>query len=505
MNKKIFTINSLSGVGQIAVNAILTFISLPVLIKFLGIEKYAVFALVSVIGNLGVFTNLGLNTSLIGFLSKQGKHIESNYDIVVTITLISLISILFIIPAFVFNDFLLFNVLGVPFNDIQESKTLFGFLILANFLLLLGQTFTAILDSLSKVYLTSLFQITYSLTYWILILFAVISGYPLGAVGISAFIAAFLWLMLVTIAALKVWGGLELGGLRNNLNRIIRKQLNQGIKIYASGLLSFCYEPLTKILISTFIGINEVGYFDIAIKIKSQIYGVITKIVYPVFPLIAKTNNSDRLKELIQSFQQKILLLIMPIIISVVFCAKPFVILWLPGDGVELISIGVIFITTTFLLNITILPAYYYYLAKDRALNVVLIQLVNVSTNILIIGISYKYIGFYSALLGVSLSILFGMALSYYFQNKYLSSFILDSWSKGLKIGIICLSLAGCSYLLTKAINSNWLVIIIIPVINFSLSLGFYLTFGLLHIKFNKSFVKGLFLWCTSLRYKKIG
>jgi len=40
-----------------------------------------------------------------------------------------------------------------------------------------------------------------------------------------------------------------------------------------SEMVAFFIEPLTKILISHFIGIREVGFFDIALKVKAQFQG----------------------------------------------------------------------------------------------------------------------------------------------------------------------------------------------------------------------------------------
>ena len=50
--KKVLINNSISGVCQLVITALLTFFSIPVFIHKLGTDLYGVFALVSVIGNL---------------------------------------------------------------------------------------------------------------------------------------------------------------------------------------------------------------------------------------------------------------------------------------------------------------------------------------------------------------------------------------------------------------------------------------------------------------------
>ena len=67
VTKKTLINNSLSGLVQLIITALLTFICIPVFINKLGVELYGVFAIVSVIGNLNIFANLGLNTNKIYF------------------------------------------------------------------------------------------------------------------------------------------------------------------------------------------------------------------------------------------------------------------------------------------------------------------------------------------------------------------------------------------------------------------------------------------------------
>ena len=85
--KKVLINNSLSGVCQLVITALLTFFSIPIFIHKLGTELYGVFALVSVIGNLNLFTNLGLDVALTKFIAEQGKSVESDKDILMSLLL----------------------------------------------------------------------------------------------------------------------------------------------------------------------------------------------------------------------------------------------------------------------------------------------------------------------------------------------------------------------------------------------------------------------------------
>ena len=166
VTKKTLINNSLSGLVQLIITALLTFICIPVFINKLGVELYGVFAIVSVIGNLNIFANLGLNTSLIKYISEQGKCPDSENDIFSSLLIIGVIIIPITILAFILNRFLLIDVLNIPIQYYEQTKTLLFSLLISNFLLIVGQILTAVLDALQKIYLTNFAQLIYSIIYW---------------------------------------------------------------------------------------------------------------------------------------------------------------------------------------------------------------------------------------------------------------------------------------------------------------------------------------------------
>jgi len=261
LSKK-FLINSLSGVVQLVIITLLTFISIPFFINKMGREAYGVFAVISVVGNLNTFANLGLNTSLIKFLSEQGKGEESNYDIFVTVILITIIFVPLSILAFVFKDIILVSILRLPAKYYYDAGLLLKYLLISSYFVMVGQTFSAILDSQNKIYISNLTQIFYNIFYWVNIILVIYFFPSLANIGLGILIASGIWLVFNIIAARKTWGKLKCHKLGVNFNRIAKKQISYGSKIYFSCLITFAYEPVTKILISRFIGITEVGYWS---------------------------------------------------------------------------------------------------------------------------------------------------------------------------------------------------------------------------------------------------
>lgn len=428
MNKKEFYTNSASGVILLIFSALLTLLAIPIFLKKLGSESYGVFAIVSLIGNLNIFANLGLNTSLVKYLAEQGKCRDSDYDIIITLSMIILI--IFPITFFLlyFKNYILLTILKVPQPLFYQSNILYICLLISNVILLIGQTFNAVLAALQKLYLNNIMQMVYNGFYWLSIIFLLFEGLGLGQIGYAILFSATIWFLLVIYFYNKHWGKLHTKGISKNYKRIAKKQLYYSLKIYFSGILVFLFEPLTKILISNLIGIKEVGYFDIAIKVKGQFVGLISRLFDPFFPFIAQLTDFTKIKLIVNDLEQKYLLLAMPIISIIVFCLSPLINLWLGGNKNIEITIATIIITSAYyLFSISIIPVYSYLLSKNHVSKIIIIQLSNVFFNTLIIVTFYHLMQFYAIVIGITVGLISSFILILYYQYKYLNCIIFTS------------------------------------------------------------------------------
>ena len=478
--KRILIKNSLYSLIQAFVNIVLIFFTIPIFIKLLGSELYGIFALIMVIGNLNTFTSLGLTSALVKFIAEQGKTEESNIDI--WANLIIMIGITLPITIFViyFDKFILINILKIPLKYFNESRWLYYWVLWANFLLLIGQTFKSILDGLQKVYITSLQQIIYNLFYWSLILTVLLFGFSLSEIGFSIFISALIWLIITLYSTFKIWGSVSLEGFQKNYKKAIKKQLDYGLKIYSGGLISFFYEPLSKILLSNFIGIAAVGYYDIAMKLKGQLWGIIAKIFYPLFPFISEQKDKVVIRKYVHDLEQKTFLIVIPILAITILLMNPFITLWI-GTNIKIISITSIYLISFHLLgSATVIPIYQFLMAKNLAHKTIVLQLCAVTFNAVFFLISVNFIGYYALIVGNIAGIMCSFFLSLYYQKKYLNSLIFDSLSQLFRLlcAFTIILLLGCivKYLLD---NSPFTTIFLVTVV---ISISTLLSYKILNL-----------------------
>ena len=329
MNNKLLVKNSISGVFQFVITAILTFACVPVLISKLGLEQYGVFAIFSVIANLSTLADLGMDRTLIVFLSNQGKCQESNYDITIALSIKFSLLILLLGIAWIFEDIILLQILAIPNEYYAESISFYHSTLFSNFLMIIGMTFASVLDALQKIYLNSIFRIIYSIIYWGGILLTALLGFGIKEIGYISILASGVWFTFTIIGTLKNWGEFNLTGLFPNTIRIFNKQVSYSLKIFSASLLNLFFEPLSKILISNFIGLNCVALFDIAIRIRGQIASLFSKAIYPLGPYIANTPNAPSLFNMIIDITKKIHLLVILVASILAFTSKALIYLWM--------------------------------------------------------------------------------------------------------------------------------------------------------------------------------
>jgi len=456
--------NSFSGVIQFFLTALLVFVTIPIFIKMLGSEAYGVFAVIAILGNLQIFSDLGLTQSLIKFIAQQGKTQESDYDIAVCIILVFLVSLFFTFLLIIFHNFILTHMLSIPDHLIYEAKWLFIFFVVANLFLFVGQIFVSVIDAQQKIYLTNYIRLIYSFTHWGLILLVVLLGYKLIKVGLVILLAALIWFVIISITANKIWGKLATKGLRTNFVRIAKKQVSYGSKLYVSYMLSFFHEPFTLLLISNLIGIREAGFFDIALRIKRQFVSLTNRIYYPLFPVISKISDKLQIRMLVHDIEQKVLFVVLPVVSIIFFTGKPFITLWI-GTNVEIISISMISIVSVYLIfKQTIIPNDFFLIAKGYPEKNIILQFVYVFFNVFFIFITYKWIGYYAAIVGYVGSSFFYFVTSLYFQKKYLDSLIFENKIQFFKFMLIFCSCIVCGYILSSTLYSEWIKLIFIPI-----------------------------------------
>lgn len=478
-DKKLFIKNSLTGVSQKLLVAILTFFTIPVFISRLGTESYGIFATISVIGDLTRIANIGFHIALIKYLSLQGKTKESSIDIVVGLTGMIIIIVPISALMLIFNNFVLLDILNISPHYLQESKSLYNFLVLSNMLLFIGLTFSAMLESQKYIYKVSILQLVYSVCYWSFMLIVLFMGKGIETIGKMAFLAALIWFLLIMYMALKMWGKFQLRGIFKLYKKSVKKQLSYGLKVYSSGLMGLFGEPLIKVLVANFFGSSFVGFLDIGIRIRNQLARIIQGALWPLFQLFSSIKDKQEKARIAIDFQEKTALIILPLAIMLIFGANPIVTLWI-GENIDIISLNIIFVVVSSLIGTIVFNAFFNYISVDHPL---VLLLNGILSNIIYVGVVFGLkgvLGYNSVFLALSLMAVANIIFCVFYQYRFWNKAIFDHSGKLAKLLLFLGIISAVGYLVQSLIASPILLLATLSVAIPIISLGLYISLSLI-------------------------
>jgi O-antigen/teichoic acid export membrane protein len=273
--------------------------------------------------------------------------------------------------------------------------------------------------------------------YWGLILWVVLSGLPLRTIGITTLVATVLWFAVVVFGMLSAWGIPSIAGLRRDGLASMRKQLGYGVQLFSAGVIGFFYEPLTKLLLAHFLGVREVGIFDIGMRARNIVGGVLVKLLYPLYPLFAHLVDPKQVRFLVHDVEQKSLLIVAPILGTAAQITTPLVALFF-GNDIEMIASTVFWMVSTYLLlGFIVTPFYAFLMAKGHAWKTVLAQIIAVVANAGVFLAIFAWLGYYAAIAGNVASNLCAWILLMYLQWNLLRSVIVDRWQQVVAVGTV--------------------------------------------------------------------
>ena len=464
--KRLSLLNAVSGVVQVIINISLSLVIVPVLIHALGLETYGVYALVTAIGSLGIITNFGFNTSLLKFVAEQKDRQESNYDIVVTLIVMGGATLLVAGLCLAFSDVVLQSFLNLSANVTTPAvRSFYTACVLTNVFQMVSQVPSAVLDSRQKVYITNGVQLANGVVRQIAILCSLLIAPDLATVGWILLGSSITGMLLLGWFALRIWGNVSCPGLWRRFIPVASKHFAYGRSIYASVLMFFLYEPVTKVLISRYVGLTEVGYFDIALRIKSLLWSILERLLYPVMPLIAGKRDPADSRRIIEEVQHKLILIVVPVIVATAFLSKPVISVWL-GKLLWPVVISVACIVICYLLTLLFVPLYQFLTVRGHPGKTFILQTVNVSVNVLLFAGLVPSCGYYGALAAYCAAVLSSTGLCAYYQWSILGSRPVSSRDWGGKVIKLALGLTILNGLGMFMIQDERLRIIVLMILN---------------------------------------
>lgn len=395
------------------IGIVLSFISVPLVLKYLEKESYGLWLLIlSITGWIYTFDiglGNGLKNRIAESLAKKNEEDTKEY-IATAYFIISIISIaLFFILYYCMKLIDIKNILNVTFID---EKTLsyilninIGFVCL-NFILSICNN---IFLGAQKSYLTSVNNVISQLLNILFIILLQYFKYK-SLIYISIFYGASISLshiMLTIYFFIKERN--YVFKLKNIKLSKISSLFGIGGKIFLVQIAGFLIFSTDNFIIAHFLGTEQVAEYNIAYKLFSIPVIILSLMTGPIWPAVTKAfheNNIVWIEELLKKMQ-KIFILICLLTIVIALVAKPFIKLW---------TVGIIEVNIKLILSLTLSTILMGYsniystiiFGINTNKKIVILSWIQAIINLLVSYIAIKY--FNLGTIGVVLGTCFAMA-----------------------------------------------------------------------------------------------
>lgn len=301
-NKQIIN-NSIFSVIQIGIVALSAFFLYKYIIQIIGIEKLGLWSLILSVTSLASIGNFGFTGSLVKFSAELA--IEKEYkkiNAILNTSLIAVSLILAILLSIVF--FLGFHFIGFFVEDkwISISQDLLFYSLISLYINIIAGLYFSILEGLNMAYLKSIAFVIATILY---VFFAIvfINIYDILGLAYAQIIQTLIFLILGLLLSKKYVQNFNLFYFRWH-KELMKKVFTYSINFQAIGLAQMLYDPITKVMLSKFGGLDYVAIFEMASKLVIQIRSISSTIIQNVVPKIVTLNFTYGNEKIFEAYKK---------------------------------------------------------------------------------------------------------------------------------------------------------------------------------------------------------
>ena len=393
-------------------NALIIFVSYPVFLKYLGYEKLGLWATFSFIISFAEVGNLGISETMMKFLAQYyyTNNIHKLKEYINTGGLViyfaSILLFMMIIPI---KDYII-SLLNIPDKYIGLVGRLLPYIVLISITQMFLSYLKGILAGVGHIDVSNMLLVGTNFIRVIIMLFLLINKATLWSVA-SAYLTANILAIIVSLSFLRRYLGFPYLSIQHINKTVFKELVFFGGNITGSKMFTIFFIPFTKGVIARYIGLKEVGYFEISWKMIYQLRNLVQKGFIAFLPKISELysqSNNYQIKKLVKkSFYYSIILggiFILGIYIFGDFILK----LWLGKVTNEVILHGLKILAISSAFSLLFVPHYYAILGMGRPRVILYEGIIKATTNfvILISFIALSILNYNIILFSVMISIL---------------------------------------------------------------------------------------------------
>lgn len=437
------------------------FIMTPLILHKVGVAGYGTWAIFLAINGLTSLADLGL----VGTLSKFVAEYYARQDFAALAKLLNSGLALFLLLDFVIGISVwlsspllsskLFRGSTVPTSELAVLLRYFLIVVATN---ILTQLFASITTGLQRLDLTNILSATNALLSACFAGFLLMRGWGLHGLVYGYVGSAILTLSIYLIVVRRLLPQVALNPMRFDRTEA-RKMFGYSLRLYFTQAAVAVHNQVEKVFLAMLIGVDPVGWYDIASSIALKVRGSIEFVLSPVLPAASELNalgDESRTRELYYRSHKYLALLGVPLVCYVVAISNRFVTLWI-GPSMRMIALPLSVLLIVNFLNLATGPGFLIFAGIGYLRPGIQSATLGIMLNVLLsFGLIYKF-GFAGAVLGTSTSLIvastFFITLFHRHTGYSFARVLQESYWK--PVGCAVLVLVGI-LTIHPARNSSW-------------------------------------------------
>ena len=328
--------NTVINIIGIGVPYIVGFFCIPYIIRGLGVDRFGVLTLVWAIVGYFSFVDLGLAKASTKFVAESlGKGELSNIPKYVWTTIfmqcvLGLIGFLIILLT---APLLVDKILNIPPEftaEVLRTVVIIGFSLP---IILVSSSLRGILEASQRFDLINLIKIPISISFYLVPLIGLAFHWQLPGIVTLMVVIRLLSLVAWLIICLRVHPVLlESISFHGPLIKVL---LRFGGWVSLSSILFYVTISIDRFIIGSLLSLKDVSYYSAPLEVVMRIGiipGSFTMILFTAFSSLEGGNQEERSKMLFVRSIKYILMSIGPVVLILVFYAKPFLRIWLGSE-----------------------------------------------------------------------------------------------------------------------------------------------------------------------------
>ncbi len=382
----------------------------PYTLRTLGKEEFGIWALVGVISSYAQLSDFGITESLIKFFAEykaKGELQRLNQLLNTALMTYLLIGAVFCTLFIKIMPFVVDKVLSVPTSLSAKALSVFSIAIVLFFVDMLMGVFGSLINGFQRMGYTNAIALASTiLTATGTVLFLA-NGYGIQGLVYNNAIITLLVVCANAFVAWRLFPEMRINPFRYWSNEVLRQIFGFSWKVQLTNMTQLMIFQLDRVLLSHYLGLTAVSYYEVANRIASHVKGVVISIFSPMAPA-ASTLHAFRDQEKIaglyrRSFKYMVVISV-PCGFLVIALAHPFFATWM-GPGYDVSAYTLQLLMVAYICNLLTCPGAIILSGMGKPQISMRSSVAAGITNVLVCLVLVQIIGYYGVIVGIFTSI----------------------------------------------------------------------------------------------------